>query len=255
MSIQESSSAAEALAAVAQAIEHSTAFSLIVLDRVLPNTQGFEALQGIRRLDPHVPVIISSSDNLSGDLTEARAQGAAVYLMKPVRRAELLSALFEALSSAGAEGPGGGTLVHRPEKLRILVAEDSEDNRFLLQAYLAEQPYELTFAYNGQEAVEAFQPGRFDMILMDIQMPIMDGLTATSTIRELEREQSLPPIAILALTANALIEDAQRSLEAGCTAHLAKPISQEKLIGAIENFRYGSGSGAARAEAEALSQS
>jgi len=226
-----------------EARHSSEPFSLILLDRVLPNTKGFETLAEIKRLDAGIPTIISSSDNQSGDYTQSRALGAAAYLMKPVRRTELLSSVVAALSSASAPAAKGfveasaDQTVERLAPLDILLAEDSEDNRFLVQAYLSSKAYKLTFAANGQEAVDCFLNGRFDVILMDVQMPIMDGLAATAKIRALEKERSRKPTAIFALTANALVEDSQRSHDAGCDGHLAKPISKDRLIAAIESVR------------------
>ena len=228
----------EALAAIVAAKRAGEVFSLIVLDRVLPNTEGFSVLRDIRRIDGTVPVILSSSDNQSGDLARARSYGAAAYLLKPIRRSELLSAVVDAISTESKPpSPASSAAATRGIAIKILVAEDSEDNRFLVEAYLAGQAFELTFASNGLEAVDLFSKGTFDLILMDVQMPVMDGLTATAAIRALEFERGNSPIAIVALTANALTEDCQRSREAGCDAHLVKPISKDQLIGAIEGFR------------------
>lgn len=121
--------------------------------------------------------------------------------------------------------------------MKLLVAEDSDDNRFLIAAYLKERPYELTFVQNGREALEMFASREFDLVLMDIQMPVMDGLAAAEAIRTLERGRSARSTPILALTANALAEDAVRSQAAGCDRHLSKPVSKLKLIEAIESFR------------------
>jgi two-component system, sensor histidine kinase and response regulator len=241
MKTRAASSAAQALSLIREAQDP---FSLIVLDRLLPGAHGFETLEEIKRFDSDAAVIISSSDHRPGDITEAKALGA-VYLMKPVRRAELLSCIVSAVSSnkstkradtSGVEPP----VDHEPPSLasfRILLADDSEDNRFLVEAYLMGQGCDLSFAENGVEAVEAFRNGQFDVILMDIQMPEMDGLTATTRIRELERERQQAPTTIFALTANALVEDTQRSHDAGCDGHLAKPISKDKLIGALVGVR------------------
>ena len=117
--------------------------------------------------------------------------------------------------------------------LSILLAEDTEDNRLLLKAYLKQTPYRLDFAENGEVACGKFKVGRYDLVLMDMQMPVMDGYTATGTIREWERANHRPPTPIIALTAHALQGDAQKSLAAGCTAHLTKPIKKATLLAAI----------------------
>jgi signal transduction histidine kinase len=130
-----------------------------------------------------------------------------------------------------------GRTAEPSSELKILLADDSDDNHFLVRAYLAGGGYRLTSVANGQEAVDAFKTSQFDVILMDVHMPLMDGLTATANIRELERALSQEPTVIVALTADALVEDRARSYRAGCDAHIAKPIAKGALIAAIESFR------------------
>ena len=121
------------------------------------------------------------------------------------------------------------------DPIRILVAEDTEDNRLLLEHYLRNEPVKLRIALNGQEALDAVRQGeRFDLILMDIDMPVMDGLTATKRIREWEQsqvrrepERALTPV--VALSADAMREAVAASMEAGCVAHVAKPMDRETL--------------------------
>ena len=117
------------------------------------------------------------------------------------------------------------------------MAEDSEDNRLLVQAYLKASPYHLTFEENGKAAVDRFANSDFDLILMDMHLPVMDGLAATRAIRSLERALSAPSIPIIALSADFSLEDIERSHVAGCDAHLAKPILKVELLGAIEKYR------------------
>jgi CheY-like chemotaxis protein len=142
--------------------------------------------------------------------------------------------------------PGKGNPPSNPERwndketpvkpLRILIAEDSVDNRLLLQMYFKGSPHQLTFAENGSAAVDRFAAGNFDVILMDMQMPIMDGLSATRAIRALEQERRGPAIPIIALTANAYPQDIELSIKAGCQCHLSKPISKPKLLSAVEGI-------------------
>ena len=122
--------------------------------------------------------------------------------------------------------------------LRILLVEDSPDNRLLIQSYFKKTPYQVEIAENGEIAVEKFKSGDYHLVLMDMQMPVMDGYTATKIIREWENEQiklglkpALTPI--IALTAHALREDEQKSLEAGCTTYLTKPIKKARLLETI----------------------
>jgi CheY-like chemotaxis protein len=118
--------------------------------------------------------------------------------------------------------------------LRILLAEDSVDNCTITLAYLEETPYRVEIAETGAIACERFTSGHFDLVLMDRQMPVMDGLTATRTIRAWEQANGRPPTPIIALTASALKGDREMCLAAGCTAYLSKPIKQEVLLQAIK---------------------
>jgi CheY-like chemotaxis protein len=117
--------------------------------------------------------------------------------------------------------------------LRILLAEDSPDNCIITMAYLEDTPYRVEIAETGAIACEKFKSGRYDIVLMDRQMPVMDGLTATRTIRAWELANGRPPTPIIALTASALKGDREMCLAAGCTAFLTKPIKQEVLLQAI----------------------
>ncbi|MBZ5576964.1 MAG: response regulator [Acidobacteriia bacterium] len=120
--------------------------------------------------------------------------------------------------------------------LRILVAEDSADNLILIQSYLEGSGWTIETASNGREAAEKFTAGAFDLVLMDMQMPVVDGYTATRLIRAWERERGATPTPILALTAYALRQEREKSLEAGCTAHLTKPVRQQTLLRRIREY-------------------
>jgi PAS domain S-box-containing protein len=118
--------------------------------------------------------------------------------------------------------------------LHILLVEDSPDNRTITLAYLQDTPYRVEVAENGDVACEKFAAGNYDLVLMDRQMPVMDGLTATRAIREWEQTNHRTPTPIIALTAAALKGDREKCVEAGCTAYLTKPIKQEVLLQAIK---------------------
>ena len=128
--------------------------------------------------------------------------------------------------------------INNTEKIvvKILAADDSSDNRFLLTAFLKKYSCELFLVENGQEAVDAFQNNLFDVILMDMQMPVMDGFTATRLIRDLEKEKSIPPTPILALTAYSLPDEIKQCTDAGCDGYISKPIRKNVLIETIESF-------------------
>jgi CheY-like chemotaxis protein len=117
--------------------------------------------------------------------------------------------------------------------VRVLLAEDHPTNRRVIELILGAADVPLVCVENGAAAVETWRRGGFDLILMDVQMPVMDGLTATRAIREVERREGLPRTPILALTANAMNEHAQESIAAGADGHLTKPITAEALLGAV----------------------
>ncbi|MBV2168590.1 MAG: response regulator, partial [Bdellovibrio sp.] len=122
------------------------------------------------------------------------------------------------------------------KKIRILVADDTEDNRTLFTHYLKNGPYEIVEAENGLEAVNKVKSGQFDIVFMDVQMPEMDGYTATDSIRKWEVENHKEPTPIIALTAHALSEDRQKSLKSGCNDHIAKPFKKDTLVGVINKY-------------------
>jgi CheY-like chemotaxis protein len=117
-----------------------------------------------------------------------------------------------------------------------LLVEDNPDNRLLIKAFLKKCPFEMDDAENGKQAVEKFKSNKYDLVLMDMQMPVMDGYSATRLIREWEKQNDKKEIPIIALTAYAMKEDKERTIEAGCSDYLAKPIKKEKLLEAIRKL-------------------
>lgn len=134
---------------------------------------------------------------------------------------------------SAADSPPPAEEASASESRRILLADDSEFNQFITSAYLKHAPYRIEFAGNGEEALEMFKANDYDIVLMDIQMPIMDGFTATRRIREWERSQKLGHTPIIALTAFAMAEDERKCLDAGCDRHLSKPVKKKDLLAAI----------------------
>uniref|UniRef100_A0A1S7LE67 Sensory/regulatory protein RpfC n=1 Tax=Magnetococcus massalia (strain MO-1) TaxID=451514 RepID=A0A1S7LE67_MAGMO len=135
--------------------------------------------------------------------------------------------------------PSTSVEAQRDTPLNLLIVDDSEDNLMLLKAFLKGAQYRLTLARNGQEAVEEVTSGaqRFDLVLMDVQMPELDGYSATRMIRQWEQQGSHPPLPIVALTAHAMSEHVLMSEQAGCSGHLTKPIKKQTLLEAIESYR------------------
>jgi len=161
--------------------------------------------------------------------------------MKPIKRADLKNAVLTALgwTRTAIQEPAPAPPLAVPESdrpLHILLAEDSVDNRLLLLSYLKSKPYQIDIAENGAIAVEKFKISPYDLVLMDIQMPEMDGYTATREIRKWESRRKIKETPIVALTARAFQEDREKSLEAGCNGHLVKPIKKAVLLEAIKEY-------------------
>jgi len=245
-SVTEASSGAEALAELARARAAGRPYRLMLLDYRMPKMDGVEVArkaieEGFARASPggqDTVILMLTSDDLNFSLARVREAGLHAYLIKPVKRAELLEKIGLLLSGIGDEqtlpetaappaAPGYGI------PLFILLAEDAPDNRFLIQAYLKKLPYRIEIAENGRVAIEKFKVIRPDLVLMDVQMPEIDGLAATRAIRQWESEQGLSPTPIIALTASALDEDVKRSLAAGCDQHISKPVRRPALLAAI----------------------
>jgi CheY-like chemotaxis protein len=231
----------EALASLSASKDSAQPYSLALVDSEMPEMDGFEATSRIKKLVPQLPVIMFTSDVRPGDVLRRREAGLSSYAVKPVKRSELLRLICEAIQPREVEEPLTPLNADRKEAvtvkpLKILVVEDSPDNRLLVQVYLKGSPHTLTFAEDGKQAVEQFETVSFDLVLMDMQMPVMDGLTATRAIRAIEQVRRSRVIPIIALTANALPQDVELSRNAGCTLHLSKPISKYSLLGAIEEY-------------------
>jgi signal transduction histidine kinase/CheY-like chemotaxis protein len=243
--VNEASSAAEALLAIRNAVVMDKPYKLVLLDMRMPDAGGQELIKRISREQLPTASLIPMlySDDIGQRVAQLREHHLDAYLVKPITR----RGLFRAVSRKLAEGKGvsphhrlgkAGEPAHLSSrrKMRILVADDSTDSRFLIDAYLRTEPCTLTFAMDGEEAVEKATTSDYDLILMDIQMPKKDGLAATRAIRKWESEHAKKPVPILALTASAFDEDIQQSLKAGCNAHINKPVKKRVILKAIHDI-------------------
>ena len=137
------------------------------------------------------------------------------------------------LDSEEAPNGSGAQLLDRP--LEILLADDSPDNRLLIAAYLKKSRYVIDEVENGQEALDHFMTRAYDLVLMDIQMPVLDGYSAVGLIRQWEIANHRERTPIIALTASALEADVRRAIEVGCDMHVSKPVKKSTLLRAIAN--------------------
>lgn len=230
-----------ALEAFRRAHAKGATFELVITDCRMPGMDGFEVAEAIRAAGGEVDtVLMLTSSSLTDGMVKAQAIGMGAYLVKPVKSAELMRAVNQALLARpwAEQEPWDKTGEHsRPHQLSpILLVEDNEDNRLLVRAYLKRVPYEIDEAENGEIAVAKFKERRYSLVLMDVQMPIMDGHAATRAIRRWEAEEGWSATPIIALTAHAIKEEMDKSKAAGCTTHLTKPIQKDTLLQALEPY-------------------
>lgn len=233
-----------ALAALDDARRRGEPFQLAILDFHMPGMSGLELAQAIRTRPElaTLPLVMHASDMRGHQARRAREFGIVSYLHKPISRTRLLASLTDAIRPIAAHvAPSTPQPKSQPaladlRPLHILLAEDLEDNRDVVSLFLKGTPYKLDMAENGAVALEKFCTGTYDLVLMDIQMPIMDGYQATEAIRQWEREQQRAPTPIVAFTANAFKEDLNRSLAVGCMAHLTKPLRKQALLSSILEY-------------------
>lgn len=237
----EAENGAAALMELECAAHGGETIDLAILDDHMPGMNGLDLAQTIRQrpLYATLPLIMQVSDMHEGSSRNTSARGIATYVVyKPISRRRLLESLALALNQKSAVPASEdhekiAATLPALHPLRILLVEDLEDNRDVMHLYLKETPYRIEMAENGQVAIEKFQSGTYDLVFMDMQMPVMDGIQATAAIRHWEREHQRKPTPIVALTANAFKEDIDKSHEVGCTAHLTKPIKRKALLEAI----------------------
>ena len=213
-------------------------YQLVLLDCRMPEMDGFHVAEEIKRADPSQgpTIVMLTSRHWADDIARTYDMGLGGYLIKPIRRSDLIQTISIAFDRAkgiqhtAGFSPVASTTPTELKALRILLVEDSTDNQMLIRAYVKQTPYCLDIADHGAIAVERFKIGDYDLILMDMQMPVMNGYEATRAIRAWEREHNLFPIQVIALTAQALKEDAVKIFDAGCDAHMTKPIKKHTLL-------------------------
>ena len=230
----------EALEGVSTALESGKPYRLVLLDVQMPEMDGFAVAEKIRALykERTVDIILLTSIGQRGDAARCREMGISGYLKKPVKQSELLDAVMMALDRSTGKTPAiitRHTIREARARLNILLAEDNLINQKLAVKLLEARGHRVTIASDGKEAVEAFLKGGFDLILMDVQMPEMDGLEATRAIRKKEGELG-GHIPIVAMTAHAMTGDRERCLEAGMDDYISKPIKPDTLFRVIEKW-------------------
>ena len=234
-------SALQAMALLETAVAAGKPFAQAIIDVVMPGTDGLELCRLIKRRTvlASTQLLLLSSLSWSRDLGDIHAAGAVRLLHKPIRRLELIQVVASLLTKhvdaavCTEVEVVGGSRAHKALNLNILVAEDNPVNQVIAAEYLTNLGCTATIVENGLQALAACERATFDAILMDCQMPEMDGLTATRVIREQEREQGKPALPIIAMTANVFAEDRERCVAVGMDGYIGKPFGEAALADAL----------------------
>ncbi|MFH1279774.1 MAG: response regulator [Candidatus Eisenbacteria bacterium] len=218
--------------------DRGAAFPLAILDAHMPGKSGFDVAEAVAE-DPSLAgavVMLISSAQQNRDADRCRKLGIRNYLVKPVRQGELAHAIGRALLPPEDGEPETVRPTRAPRKaarrLRILLAEDNPVNQLVARRILEKEGHELDVRCNGQEAVKGLEKGNYDLVLMDVTMPVMDGYEATREIREREKEKG-GHVPIIAMTARAIKGDREKCLESGMDGYISKPIRPDLLIETI----------------------
>ena len=233
----------QALAELANARVMGSDYALVITDMHMPRMDGFGLVENIKSnpATAEIPVMMLSSGAQRGDATRCAKIGVAAYLLKPVRQSELREAIARVLQ---APEPAGNTIVtgtslleeRAPERtLHILVAEDNLVNQKLARRLLEKRGHKVVIAGNGREALKALDGATFDLILMDVQMPDMDGIQATEELRRRE-ELTGAHCPVVAMTALAMKGDKERCIAAGMDGYLSKPIRPQELDAVLDSY-------------------
>jgi len=222
-----------ALHVVAEARAAGSPFDLVLLDGVMPGLDGYAVAERLAGTDAPALVLLTSSTQV-GDAARGRALGVRAHLMKPVKQDELLRAILGALAPAWAPAAAPRPAAPRavPSGLRVLVAEDNPVNQRLVTRLLERRGHETVLVDNGRAALAALAAAPFDLVLMDVQMPVLDGFAATRELRTQEHASGAH-VPVIAMTAHAMSGDRERCLAAGMDAYVAKPVDPERLYAAM----------------------
>jgi two-component system sensor histidine kinase/response regulator len=230
-----------ALAMMREAAAEADPYLVVLADCHMPDADGFALSECIKQepqLATAVILMISSSDK-PGDISRCEEAGITAYLMKPIKQSELFDAIVAGLRIGPAEEDRTAALLTSRRRTigpqRILLVEDSVVNQKLAVALLGRAGHEIAVADNGRIAVDRLANESFDIVLMDVQMPVMDGLEATAAIRAREK-QTGAHVPIIAMTAHAMKGDREQCFAAGMDGYVAKPIRSEELLAALEEF-------------------
>lgn len=225
----------EAVLRTRQALTRDDPYCVHIIDWLLPDMNGIEVARRVRQESgKNVPIIVLTAYDWTDIEDEAREAGVTAFCSKPLFLSELRSCLYSIVSADSEKEHTGEKKALRTG--RILLAEDNDLNQEIAVSILSEAGFTVDVAENGQVALDMIskaEAGYYQVVLMDVQMPVMNGYEATKAIRRLE-EKELASIPILAMTANAFEEDKQAAMQSGMNGHIAKPIDIDKLMETLD---------------------
>jgi len=243
MSVQSLQNSQEGLRELQKSTNKKEPYQLLLLNSRLPTIGGFRFLKKtLADFNLHIPtVMMMPIDTRKGDIDQCRKLGIVDYTTKFIQPEALLEKIYAALgheapAKSKISKPGPEPKPGTKNGLKVLLVEDSEDNRLLVQLYLNKTKHQLETAENGEVAVEMFKKKRYHLVLMDMQMPVMDGYTATRKIREWEKKHNRTQTPIVALTSNALKGDMEKCLKIGCSDYVSKPIKKDILLDTLQKY-------------------
>ncbi|MGC8605581.1 MAG: response regulator, partial [Desulfomonilaceae bacterium] len=218
-------------------------YTIVLVDYMMPEMDGFELSEKIKA-DPSIAnstIIMLTSAGQRGDAARCLDLGISAYLLKPINQKQLLETIYGSLQKNAVtktipSPPTRHSIRETKRSLNILLAEDNLINQKLAVSLIQRMGHKVSVAQDGKQAVEAVERETFDVILMDVQMPGMDGLEATRAIRTRESLLGQPRIPIIAMTAYAMAGDRERCFEAGMDGYVSKPINTQELFEKIEHF-------------------
>jgi PAS domain S-box-containing protein len=235
-------SAREALKRLEEALDAGSPFPLVVTAANMPEMDGFALVERIRQITglTGTAVVMLTSVGQRGDAARCRQLGIDAYLTRPLGQPELFDAFVQVLGQRARQAQSAPLVTRHSLRearrgLRVLLAEDNKVNQKLAVRLLEKRECTVTVASNGREALAALEKEGFDIVLMDVQMPVMDGFEATAAIRKIE-ETTGTHVPIIAMTAHAMKGDRERCLAAGMDGYVSKPVRSAELFGAIETL-------------------
>ncbi len=238
----------QALALLEQGRQLHELFRLVLLDAVMPGMDGFVLAERIKQQPElaEATIMMLTAGGHRGDAARCRELGIASYLTKPIKQSELLDAVLSVLGTPAQQADLSGLITRHSlresrQRRHILLAEDNAVNQKLLLHLLENRGHTVVVAGNGREAMATLERAQFDLMLIDLEMPEMDGIQATTAIR-LREQQTNTRLPIIALTAHAMQGDRERCLNAGMDGYISKPVRADELLAVVEGLLPATGS-------------